>query len=144
MALIAAAAAALMLAAAAPARPLPPAPARPLPPAAAVQPFAGDWAGDGFAVRSAPTGTIVQGKCAWGKIEGPIWLDGDGGFKVSGYFNPYSSGYKLSDLGRRDQPAVFEGRITGRTLRLTLRVAEKPPRRVVLRQGAKITFPECG
>ena len=120
-----------------------PAPARPAPPPLGVRPLAGDWAGDGFAVRPAPTGTIVQGQCAWGKIEGRILLDGDGGFRVKGYFNPYSSGYRLSDINRRDLPAVFEGRVTGQTMRLTLRTANKPARRLVLREGARIKFPKC-
>ena len=125
--------AALTLAASVPAG----APVRPSAPAAPVQALAGDWAGDGFAVRSAPTGTIVQGRCAWGKIEGRILLDRDGSFRATGYFNPYMSGYKLSDLARRDKPAMFEGRVTGKTMKLTLRIAKKPDRRLVLRQGAR-------
>ena len=132
--------AALTLAASVPAG----APVRPSAPAAPVQALAGDWAGDGFAVRSAPTGTIVQGRCAWGKIEGRIALNPDGSFRATGYFNPYSSDVKrLSDLGRHDQPTVFDGRINGKTLRLTLRIANKPARQLVLRRGAKIKFPKC-
>ena len=105
--------------------------------------LAGDWAGDGFALRSAPTGTIVQGKCAWGQIEGGIWLAPDGAFRAAGYYNPYSSGIKLSDFNRRDVAASFEGQVTGKTLALTLRIAGKPDRRLVLRQGAKIKFGPC-
>lgn len=130
--------AAVMLGAAAAALPVPRAA-----PAAALEPLAGEWAGDGFAVRSTPTGTMVQGQCAWGKIEGRILLDRDGSFRATGYFNPYMSGYKLSDLARRDKPAMFEGRVTGKTMKLTLRIAKKPDRRLVLRQGAKTKFPKC-
>lgn len=132
-------AAALTLASAAVVSPIqPPAPAAP------ILALAGNWAGDGFAVRSAPTGTIVQGRCAWGKIEGRTALNPDGSFRAKGYFNPYSSDVKrLSDLGRRDQPTVFDGRVNGQTLRLTLRIANKPARQLVLRRNANIKFPKC-
>ena len=125
---------ALLIGAAAPKIPAAPAPTRQL---------TGDWAGDGFALHTAPTGTIVQGRCAWGKIAGGIWLQANGAFRAAGYFNPYSSGYKLSNIARRDKAAMFEGRVTGKTLALTMRIAGKPDRRVVLRRGAVIKFAEC-
>lgn len=118
--------------------------ASPAPRAAPVPaPLAGEWAGDGFAVRASPIGTIVQGQCAWGKIEGPIVPGADGRFAAKGYFNPYMSGYKISDNARRDQPAIFEGRITGKTMKLTLHIGSKPVRRLVLLRGAKVKFPKC-
>jgi hypothetical protein len=130
--------AAALLAAATAATPAP----RAAPPAAPA-PLAGVWAGDGFTVRATPLGTIVQGQCSWGKIEEPIVPGADGRFRAKGYFNPYMSGYKLSDLARRDQPATFEGQLTGKTMKLTLRIPTKPDRRLVLRQGAKTKFSKC-
>lgn len=118
-------------------------PARRAPPVAAPAPLAGNWAGNGFAVRATPTGTIVQGQCAWGKIEGPIMPAADGRFQAKGYFNPYMSGYKISDLARRDQPATFEGRLIGKTMKLILHIATKPDRSLVLRWGATTKFPKC-
>lgn len=124
--------ASLLLVAAAPA---------PAPPAS--QPLTGNWAGDGFAVRASPTGTIVQGKCASGKISAPIIPDKAGTFTATGYFNPYTSGYRLSDIAPRDQIAYFNGKVSGNTLDLTMRINGKPDAHRILKRDAKIKFPKC-
>lgn len=124
----------LLLVAAAPA---------PKPAPAASQPLTGNWAGDGFALRTAPTGTIVQGKCASGKISAPIIPDKAGAFTATGYFNPYTSGYRLSDIAPRDQIAYFKGKVSGNTLDLTMRINGKPDAHHILKRNAKITFPKC-
>lgn len=134
---------ALLLAAAAPA----PAPrdAAPQPfSASAVTPFTGSWAGDGFTLRSAQKGYVVQGKCAGGKITSKVLPDASGAFTASGYYNRYSSGYRLSDIAPRDRAATFTGKIKGNTLALTMRVAGEPSaRHFILKRGAAIRFPDC-
>lgn len=127
----------LLIAAAAPA----PKPAMPAP--SVNKALTGNWAGDGFALRATTTGYVVQGKCASGKITSQIVTDAAGSFRAGGYFNPYSTGYRLSDVGRRDVPAVFSGRLSGNSLALTLAVAGRDEAHFVLKQGARIRFPKC-
>ena len=112
-------------------------------PLAAAPPLAGNWAGDGFAMRSTPTGMIVQGRCASGKIAHSILPDATGAFIARGYYNAQTSGLSLSDIAPTDQPADFTGKVSGKTLDLTLKIAGKPDTRYSLRRDAKIKFPKC-
>ena len=125
----------LLIIAAAPA----PAPAQPL------RPLTGSWAGDGFALRVAPTGVVVQGKCASGMITEQIVPDKTGAFTATGYYNPYTSGYRLSDLAPRDKLVTFKGKVKGNTLVLTMRMIGRPDEsRYVLKRDAPIKFGKCG
>jgi hypothetical protein len=108
------------------------------------KPLAGNWAGDGFALRTVGTGYIVQGECASGKITAQVFPDASGSFAASGYYNAYRSGYRLSDVSPRDTPASFKGKINGNTLSMTMRIADRAEEtRFVLKRGAKIKFPAC-
>lgn len=129
-------------------------------PAPAATPLAGTWAGDGFALRSAGTGYVVQGKCAAGKINGTVVPDAAGAFTATGYFNPQgpvrrprstASGDQLpvveplSQVAPRDRPALFKGKISGNTLTLLVRVAGgSGDKRHVLKRDAAIRFKDCG
>lgn len=134
-------------------------PAGKRPPAMAT-PLTGTWAGDGFALRSAETGYVVQGKCAAGKITGTVVPDATGAFTAAGYLNPQgpvrrpmrtASGDQLpmveplSQIAPRDRPASFKGKISGNTLTLLVRVAGgSADTRHVLKRGAAIRFKDCG
>lgn len=108
------------------------------------QALTGNWAGDGFALRTTTKGYVVQGRCAAGKIPAPVYPDASGGFQADGYFNRYSSGYRLSDIAPRDTPARFTGAVKGDSLSLGMAVAGKAgEERFVLKRGAKIAFPKC-
>ena len=107
------------------------------------QPLSGEWATKGFALRTAPTGFVVQGKCASGKIPTPIYPDSAGNFAVSGYFNPYSSGYRLADVAPRDTPARFKGKVAGNKLALTMQQNGKPDATFLLIRGAPSKFAPC-
>ncbi len=136
----------LMLAAAAPA-PAPaagkPVPAAGKPAPTPGTPLTGVWAGSGFALRQAPNGTVVQGACASGLIAGPVLVDKAGNFTAIGYYNPYTSGYRLSDLAPRDHIAYFKGRVAGKTLELTMRVENKAETHYVLKRDAIAKFARC-
>lgn len=135
---------ATLLLAAAPPTPGKPVPARPAPASpAAGRPLTGNWAGGGFAMREAPTGTIVQGPCASGLIAGPVLVDRNGNFTATGYYNPYSAGYRLSDLAPRDKIAYFNGKVSGRTLDLKVRPQGKPELHYLLKRDARAKFAKC-
>ena len=115
------------------------------PPPQLVRPLTGSWAGDGFALRVAPTGVVVQGKCASGMITEQIVPDKTGAFTATGYYNPYTSGYRLSDLAPRDKLATFNGKVSGNTLILTMRmIGRTDESRYVLKRDAKVKFGKCG
>jgi len=115
---------ALATGAAANAAPAPPAATRDKPVAAAApagsKALSGVWAGDGVSLRINSAGAVVQAKCAVGKVAVPIWVDARGQFAAKGYLNPVVSGYRLRDLAARDRPARLSGKVTGRTLEMTI------------------------
>ena len=119
--------------------------AAPVPAIAGAVMLAGNWAGDNFSLRVTRDGAMVQGKCANGKITAPIQLDPKGRFSAAGYFNPYTSGFRLSDLAPRDQPAQFSGQVSGNVLELRLLSDTVPSKPVYkLRRDARIKFDDCG
>ena len=112
--------------------------------AASASLLTGHWAGDEFSLRAIAGGAMVQGKCAVGKITQPITLDKSGGFVARGYFNPATSGYRLSDLTPRDHPARFNGQVKGDTLLLTIQTGDKAAdRKFQLTRGKAIQFGKC-
>ncbi len=117
--------------------------ANPAPVPVARTPLTGIWAGSGFALRQAPSGIVVQGPCASGLIAGQVLVDKAGNFTATGYYNPYTSGYRLSDIAPRDHIAYFKGKVTGKTLDLTMRVQGKPEAHYVLKRDAKAKFARC-
>ncbi|MBC7520747.1 MAG: hypothetical protein H7268_06600 [Sandarakinorhabdus sp.] len=112
---------------------------------AATTPLAGNWAGDNFSLRVIRGGAMVQGKCVNGKITSPILVDGKGHFVASGYFNPVTSGFRVSDVSPRDQPAKFIGQVNGDKLELKLQAdGISGPTSFKLQQGKTIKFADCG
>lgn len=110
---------------------------------AAPAPLGGSWAGDGFLLRAAPTGMLVQTGCRIGKIETPIVPDKAGNFTATGYLNAPTTGYRLSDVAPRDRMASFKGRVAGNSLALTVQVEGQPATSYRLVRGASIKFPKC-
>jgi hypothetical protein len=131
----------------------------PTPAATLAAPLTGSWAGDGFALRSAGSGYVVQGKCAAGKISGTVVPDAAGAFTAAGYFNPQRPvrlslpiGSRdqlpvvepLSQIAPRDRAALFKGQISGNKLTLLVRIAgSSGDTRHVLKRGAAIRFKDC-
>ncbi len=104
----------------------------------------GNWSGDGFGLRTLSDSVMVQGKCASGKIGAPIRPDASGAFVAKGYFNQIGRGYRLSEQVPRDKSATFKGKISGDTLKLTVRVDAQPGENsYVLKRGQPITFENC-
>ena len=94
-------------------------------------------------MRSTPTGMIVQGPCASGKIAQSIVPDAAGAFTARGYYNPARSGFALSDIAPADIPADFAGKVSGKNLDLTLKIPGRPDTHYKLQRDAKMKFPKC-
>ena len=130
-------ASAILLAAAAASAPVADKPAN-------AQLLTGNWAGDGFAIGANADRATVQSGCSHGRSSAPIALDKTGGFTARGYYNPPHSGYRLEDIAPRDRPATFTGKLSGKTLLLTVMV--KGDGKAVshtLVRDAHIKFPDC-
>ncbi len=113
--------------------------AAPAPPARLV----GNWAAKEIALRTLTNGTIIQGRCATGKVTGAIPLDAKGRFDARGYFNTQRTGYRLSDLAPRDTPATFIGTVAGNKLALTIRRTGEADQRYTLVRDAPVKFAVC-
>ena len=103
----------------------------------------GNFAGEGAALRVVPTGAVVQGVCASGKIPVKVLVDRNGRFVANGYFNRYHPVIRLSDLAPGDTRARFAGELTGDVLVLTISIAGKPDQRHQLLRDAPARFATC-
>jgi len=107
------------------------------------RPLAGAWAGNGFQLRTVPTGVVVQTGCLIGKIPHPVIPDKDGSFAATGYLNAPTTGFRLSDIAPRDRKASYTGKLSGDRLTLTVHVDGTPDTTYAMKRGARIRFPRC-
>ena len=114
-----------------------------LPGPTAATPLIGNFAGEGVALRVVPTGVVIQGNCASGKIPIKVRVDRNGRFVANGYFNRYHPVIRLSDLAPIDTQARFAGELTGNVLILTIAIAGKPTQRHRMVRDAPTKFATC-
>jgi hypothetical protein len=76
----------------------------------------GPWGGEHVALVVHATGAVVDLDCAHGEITVPLRLEGDGGFRLPGYF-VRDVGPTLDPEVRR--PATYSGSSDGRRLTLS-------------------------
>jgi hypothetical protein len=103
----------------------------PTPPPESPRVTEGRWGGVGIALEVTASDARIELDCAHGTIEGPLVLDGDGGFDRPGLFvrerpGPVHMGGENVEKG---VPVRYVGRVQGETL--TLRIvrpnAPRPP-----------------
>jgi hypothetical protein len=104
---------------------------------------AGLWGGEHVRMIVSSSGALLEYDCAHGKIDQPIILDVRGGFNVHGSYVPEHGG------PRRDEDAVtraqYIGRVSGDTMRLTVRVEhnKKPAGVFSLTRGDDPLLAKC-
>lgn len=106
-------------------------------------PLTGNFAGGDAALRVVPTGVVIQGTCASGKIPVLVRVDHAGRFTANGYFNRDHPTIRLSDLAPRDTPALFSGELRGNGLALTIKIAGSPVQHFQLTRDAPVKFAKC-
>ena len=85
----------------------------------------GLWGGDHISLQVTADGARLEFDCAHGSIAQAITLDADNAFDVPGSFTPEHGGPVRSDEKPRDQSARYTGRVEGRTMTLTITLADK-------------------
>ena len=84
----------------------------------------GTWGGDHIAMEATDKGAQVEFDCAHGSIDEPLTLDDDGRFDAKGLYAAESPGPQREDQNRQGRPARYTGRVQGRTMTLTISLAE--------------------
>ncbi|HEY6146372.1 MAG TPA: hypothetical protein VIZ69_01690 [Thermoanaerobaculia bacterium] len=88
------------------------------------RPPSGRWGGEHVRLDVTETGAQMELDCAHGSIENPITVDETGRFTIRGAFVREHPGPIRPGLERRAQPAVYSGRIDGKTMKLSIELPE--------------------
>ena len=83
----------------------------------------GTWGGPSIQMTVGPQGAVVDLDCANGAIEGPITVGSDGRFRASGTYAVEHGGPEREGE-EKGRPAVYEGKVEGKTLTLVISIAE--------------------
>jgi hypothetical protein len=79
----------------------------------------GAWGGAHVQMTVTAQGLTFEMDCAHGAVPGPVTLDKDGRFKVSGTFAPEHGG-PVREEDENGRPAIYTGRLEGETLSLEI------------------------
>lgn len=78
----------------------------------------GIWGGSGVLIRVEKSKIGIEYACANGEITGPLKIDRNGNFTAEGvHIQPRPGPLRANEKGNR-QPARFEGKISGKNMRL--------------------------
>lgn len=80
----------------------------------------GTWGGSGIAMEVTKAGARIEYDCAHGTIGGPILLDAEGRFDVSGRHFPEHGGPVREGEDSSGQPVRYTGHVAGDTMTLTV------------------------
>jgi hypothetical protein len=80
----------------------------------------GRWGGNHIAIDVTSSGAQLDFDCAHATITEPIQLDANGNFNVPGLYAQEHGGPVRMGEDQDGKPAHFKGRITGKTLTLTI------------------------
>jgi hypothetical protein len=86
--------------------------------------MAGVWGGTQVVMHVDETGAEVEFDCARGRINGALPRDADGRFDFSGTYLQQQPGPEREGGPAAGRPARYRGRVNGRTMTLTVVVAD--------------------
>ena len=106
---------------------------------------AGTWGGDHAVLEASDSGASLQFDCAHGAIAGPLAVDADGRFRISGDFVREHGGPIRRGENERREAVFYTGRIQGRTMSLTVELParEAPMPRFDLELGSPGRIVRC-
>ena len=87
-------------------------------------PPARTWGGTGIRLEVTAAGGRVEYDCGHGTIDRPLVFDRRGRFDVSGMHFPEHGGPVREGEEAKGQPARYTGRVTGDTMRLTVKLPD--------------------
>ncbi len=82
---------------------------------------AGTWGGKQAALGVTAEGARLELSCAHGTIDGPIYLDANGGFEIKGSYVQERGGPQRDDEPEDSHPALFSGRTNGKEMTLEIK-----------------------
>lgn len=85
----------------------------------------GNWGATGIAVVVEENGVKIEFDCAVGEIKEKLTVDENGEFNADGLYTPESFGPIREDNPPKSQPARYEGKISGDTMTLNVRLIDK-------------------
>nr|ART35660.1 B449 [uncultured bacterium] len=83
----------------------------------------GVWGGLHINLEVGRNSAKIEYDCAFGAIEGPLVVDGNGKFELRGSFTQERGGPVRADETPESRPAIYSGTIRGNTMTLTLKVS---------------------
>jgi len=83
----------------------------------------GQWGGDHVTMEVTATGATLEFDCAHARIDEPITVDRNGRFSVRGTYAAERGGPVRDTEDDRTRPAQFAGRVSGKTMSLTISAA---------------------
>jgi hypothetical protein len=105
---------------------------------------AGRWGGTQGNLTVGEASTRIDLGCGEAVIDGSLRVDETGHFKASGHVETYQPGPQRTDRPPTLKDAVFEGRIDGDSMELSMQVAGEPaPRLFQLKRGGQAKVIRC-
>jgi hypothetical protein len=80
----------------------------------------GHWGGQHVGMEVTGEGATLDFDCAHATINQPLTVNANGSFDVSGFYTQEHGGPVRSNEDQSGQPAHFKGRLTGKSLSLTI------------------------
>ena len=84
----------------------------------------GVWGGQHINIKVGTKSATIEYDCASGVIDGPLVVDSNGNFKLRGTHHMERGGPVRADEQPRKIPATYTGSIKGKTMTLTLKLAD--------------------
>lgn len=85
----------------------------------------GVWGGTHIEMTVGPEGATVEMDCAHGAVREPIAIGKDGRFHAAGTYVAERGGPVREGEEGSGRPAVYEGKVEGKTMTLVIKVAEE-------------------
>jgi hypothetical protein len=106
--------------------------------------MSGVWGGAHVRLEVNDRGATVEYDCAHGSIDEPLTLDSAGRFEARGTFVREGGSIRVG-ITRPVRPARYEGRVSGRQLRLTVTLTDtsQPAGAFTLTQGSEGQLRKC-
>lgn len=102
------------------------------------------WAGHQIILTVGEASSRVELGCGEAVIDGSLRIDETGRFEAPGQVESYQPGPQRTDRPSTSKDALFEGRIDGDRMELSIRVAGEPePRRFELKRHARTKIVRC-
>lgn len=107
--------------------------------------LAGEFSSAGASFVARADGSRLTLGCADASIAGPVHLDGQGRFSVTGEMQQYAPGPQMVESGQaaKSPPVRLKGRLSGRNLELTVLRPDVAPETLHLTRGPAGKMVRC-